>query len=83
MPTDLVGTVIGLIQRQQSAVSGSGSLPVVQIFGPASGPIIARAKMRQLESLCRIALSRRDTLQLFCGLLKQKHTAVFLNWQPH
>jgi hypothetical protein len=34
MPGDLVGTVIGLIEGQQSAASGSGSQPIVQIYEP-------------------------------------------------
>ena len=34
MPSDLVRTVMGPIEWQQSAVSGSGSLPVVQMYEP-------------------------------------------------
>src|SRR6185295_10437365 len=34
MPGDMVGTVIGLIDGQQSAASGNGSLRIVQIHEP-------------------------------------------------
>jgi hypothetical protein len=34
MPGDMVGTVIGLIDGQQNAASGNGSLPIVQIYEP-------------------------------------------------
>jgi hypothetical protein len=56
MASDLVGTVIEPIEWQQSAVLGSGSQPVVQMYEPTRDSDHSATEIPQSESLARTAL---------------------------
>jgi hypothetical protein len=80
MPSDLVGTVIGLIERQQSPVSGSGSLPAVRIYTPTVGSDHSATKDPAIEEPGRDSLvkARYASTVLRVAQTADQHTAARL-----